>query len=718
MIQHRKKRHILASASLALIKFFFDMGVILFVALLVIFVYVYNTSIDADELTKRPVPQTSIIYDATGEHVLYKLHGEENRKIVGHDDISDYLRHATIAIEDERFYDHTGIDIIGILRAFRKNLEVQAMVQGGSTITQQVARNAFLSLDKTLARKFNEAVLAIKIERTYSKEQILDLYLNLVPYGSNTYGAEVAAQTYFGKNAKDLSLDEAAMIAAIPKATTAYSPYSGNKDALRARQQTILRKMGELGMHSGDKVRAALAQDTLKKVRPFTEEIDAPHFVFFVREELSKLYDDEMLEQGGFKVYTTLDFEMQERAEQMVSSYAERLPQYGASNASLVAINPKTGGVQAMVGSVNYFDQENDGNVNVSQELRQPGSSFKPIIYAAAFERGYQPETLLYDVKTSFGPDGRGKEYIPDNFDGRKYGLVSMRKAIQGSLNIPAVKAQYLVGTDNAIDFAEKLGISSFTDRNRFGLSLVLGGGEVKLVEAVGAYSVFANDGVRAPVHSITKIVDARGKETVMAPEPERVIDNQVARKVNSVLSDQEAREYVFGRVNVLSIPNRTVAAKTGTTQNFRDALTLGYTPSLAVGVWAGNNDGSFMAEGALGSKVAAPLWRQFIENEIAGMPDENFPDYEVIQSDLSMVTGKPGGSSGRIEYYYKKNGKTASARKYETLGPDKIGTRIVGGSARHSILHYVNRENPLDDSLPPERGTRMYGRWESSLRR
>jgi len=701
------------------VKVFFDLGLLVMLSFLIIFFYTYYNTVDASELTKRRVSETSVIYDRTGEHVLYRLYGEENRKLVSHDQLPDVLRNATVAIEDERFYNHFGIDFIGIARAIRVNLEAGGAAEGASTLTQQVARNALLTREKTIVRKFKEAVLAVKIERTYTKEEILDLYLNLVPYGSNTYGAEVAAQTYFGKSAIDLTLDEAAMIASIPKATTKFSPYAGDSDALRARIQTVLRKTGALDMYTADEVNAALREDTLKKVLPLREEIDAPHFVFYVREELEKIYGRERLERGGLKIYTTLDFDMQNRAQKMVTEYGVELPRYGASNASLVAIDPKTGEVLAMVGSVDYFDRENDGNVNVALMDRQPGSSFKPLVYTAAFEKGYQPETKLYDVTTSFGPDGTGKEYEPDNFDSKKYGLVDIRKAVQGSLNIPAVKTQYLVGTEDTIDFAESLGITTLTDRNRYGLSLVLGGGEVKLLELVGAYSVFANDGVRLPAHGIMRIVGPE-EETILTPEPERVVSEQSARKINSILSDYKAREYVFGRTNVLSIPDRTVAAKTGTTQSFRDALTIGYTPSLAVGVWAGNNDATFMNDESLGSRVAAPLWRQFIESEIADTDDEPFPEYEVVESDLYMLAGKVPPATGGTKTYYKiASGKKISesrARNSYGFDPEVVRTETTGASRGHSLLYYVNRTDPLDDQVSPDYASSMLWRWEKSL--
>lgn len=692
----------------------FDLALMAVIALCAIFFYTYYTTPDADSLVERKVKETSVIYDRTGEHVLYKIHGEENRKVVPAENIPDALRNASISIEDQRFYDHIGFDVIGILRAVRENLEKQGAAQGGSTITQQLVRNVFLTREKTITRKFKELILSIKIERRFSKDEILNLYLNEVPYGSNAYGAEAAAEVYFGKPAKDLTLDEAALLAALPKATTYYSPYGAHVDALVARQQTILKSMKDQGMAQPEEIEQAQNTDTIAKIRPFVEDIQAPHFVFYVREQLEKIYGAEFLEQGGLQVYTTLDYDMQQRAEKMVKEYAVNLPRYGASNASLIALDPKSGGVLTMVGSIDYFNDAIDGKVNVSVQPRQPGSSFKPIVYAAAFEKGYQPETLLYDAVTSFGKDGSGTDYVPQNFDGGSHGQVSMRKAIQGSLNIPAVKTLYLVGVDQAIDFAEKLGITTLTERNRYGLSLVLGGGEVTLLDEVAAFSVFANDGTRAPAHGISRVIDPSGETYTLTPPTERVIDAEVARKIASVLSDNEARSYIFGRTNPLNIPGRTVAAKTGTTQEFRDAWTLGFTPSLTVGVWAGNNDATFMNSGSIGSTVSAPLWRQFMEAELADKPDEPFPPYNVVKSNKPLITGNNPQGDGDAIYYNIHTGKRISETKANNKDEGDVRVENSGGS--HTILYYVNKDNPLDETLKPDLNDPMLWRWEAAI--
>lgn len=700
-------------------KSIFDLGVIVACAFFTIFLYVYYTSVQPDALVQRSISETSIIYDRTGEHELYRMYGEENRKVISHDDIPDYMRRATIAAEDDNFYHHKGVDLFGIARALQKNFVAGSKAQGGSTITQQLVRNTFLSREKTIKRKFIEIVLAIKMERHYSKDEILDFYLNEVPYGSNAYGVQAAAENFFAKNARDLSLDEAAMLASLPKATTYYSPYGNNTEALVARQRSIIERLGELKLYDKQVIDEALNTDTLAKLQQFREEIDAPHFVFYVREQLEQMYGTDVVQRGGLKVYTTLDYEMQKRAEEDVAQYADKLPQYGASNAAMVAVSPRTGDVLAMVGSVDYFDKENDGEVNVAIRPRQPGSSFKPIVYAAGFDKGYQPETLLFDVTTSFGRDGTGKDYVPHNYDGRSHGLIPVRKALAGSLNVPAVKMLYLVGIDRAIDFAETLGITTLTDRKRYGLSLVLGGGEVKLLEETGAFAVFANDGVRAPVHGINRVIDASGKEISSAPQPERVIDAEIARKVSSILSDNDARSFVFGSSSAVYIPGKKVAAKTGTTQDYRDAWTVGYTPEIAVGVWVGNNDGTLMKPGSDGSFVAAPLWHTFMARELESLPDTPFETYHKVESHIPMVTGnRPDGISedGGKVYINKNTGKPISAEKAAKMDKDKLEEKYASGFGGHSILYYVNKDNPLDEESKPNYDDPMLHLWDAAI--
>ncbi len=646
-----------------------------------VFTYLMIRTPLGGNLYTRNIAQTSFIYDRTGTHILYEMHGEENRTIVTHSEIPDTMRIATVATEDENFYQHPGVDPTAILRALKVDFESGTSSQGASTITQQLARNAFLSRDKTIQRKIMEAVYAVKIERKYSKDEILDAYLNQVPYGSNAYGIEAAAETYFGKPAKNLTLDEAALIAALTKAPTFYSPYGEHKAALLARQKQILIKIATLKLASQASVTVAASQNTLQKIIPFTQQITAPHFVFYVKDQLEKQYGQKIMQQGGLKIYTTLDYDKQKLAEQILQGSDATLKQYGAGNAALVAIDPKNGQILAMVGSKNYFDSGIDGQVNVATSPRQPGSSFKPFVYAKAFEDGYQPETLVLDAPTDFGPDGSGKDYVPHNYDSKFHGVVSMRQALAMSLNVPAIKTLRQVGVDAALEMAHRLGITTLNDRNRYGLSLVIGGGEVTLLDETSGFSVFANDGKRNPVDPILKIVDNFGRviRTNQAPNLP-VLDPQIARKIDSILSDNAARVPIFGPNNKLFIPGRTVAAKTGTTQEFHDAWTVGFTPDIAVGVWAGNNDNSPMRAGADGSFVAAPIWNKFMSQVLGNYPNEDFIAYTKSATDLSSTSQQLADASQqqvKITYFKIASGKKISAEKASKLDADKVRKQI-----------------------------------------
>jgi len=626
------------------------------------------------DLYNRQINQTTILYDRTGEHVLYEIHGEENRKVLAHEEIPDVVRIATIAAEDDRFYDHSGIDIFSILRAMKVNIDNKEILQGGSTITQQLARNAYLTREKTWIRKIKETFLALKIEKKYTKDEILDFYLNEVPYGANAYGIETAAETFFGKSAKDLILDEAAFLAALPKAPSGLSPYEKNRDQLIKRQKKILNRIAELELATNQKVVEALLADTMSKVKPIFHPILAPHFVFYVRNELENKYGKDFVESGGLKVYTSLDYEMQKGAEDLIKNAALVNEQrFRASNSSLIAIDPKSGEILTMVGSRDYFDEKIDGQVNVSIQLRQPGSAFKPIVYSAAFEKGFQPESPIVDAQTNFGPDGTGKEYVPRNYSGDFKGLVTMRQALAMSLNIPAIKTLNLVGVESALDMARRLGISTLNGDN-YGLSLAIGGGDITLLEGVSAFSVFANDGARNNPTPIHKIINSKGEEMFdFKSEKKQVIDSQIARKINSVLSDNDSRTPVFGPRSSLYIEGKQVAAKTGTTQWYRDAWTIGYTPNLAVGVWSGNNDGRSMRDNSPGALVSAPIWQKFMQANISKIGDERFADYDrsgikVASKDEYIV---------KKTYYNNKTGKQISEEKMKKTDPKKVEVRV-----------------------------------------
>jgi 1A family penicillin-binding protein len=678
----------------------FDASLVVLAAVASVAFWLYCSATPAaSQLVNRKIAQTSTIYDATGQHVLYEIHGEENRKIISHSEIPNSIRIATIAAEDANFYHHFGIDPLSIIRAFKVNLENDEIMQGGSTITQQLARSAFLTRDRTMQRKIFEAIFALKIERHYTKDEILDQYLNEIPYGANAYGIETASETYFGKKASDLTLDEAAFLAALPKAPSYYSPYNTHHDALTARQKNILQRIGELNLAPQNDMQEALAEDTFAKIKPSQQLIVAPHFVFFVLDQLEQKYGKDFIQTGGLQIYTSLNYDMQKLAENVVTRGAQKNISLGASNAALVAVNPKNGNILAMVGSKNYYDQTNDGQVNVAISPRQPGSSFKPFAYAEAFIKGYQPETMILDAQTDFGPDGSGHDYIPRNYDGKFHGLLPMRSTLAMSLNVPAVKVLYLAGIDNTIELAHQMGITTLNERNRYGLSLVLGGGEVKLLDMAGAFSVFATEGLRNPVQSVVKITDSSGK--VYEQEnisPQRVMDVQIARKINSILSDNTARTPIFGAHSPLILDGKTVAAKTGTTSEFRDAWTVGYTPSIAVGVWAGNNDNRPMRAGSDGVFVAAPIWHDFMQQVLANKPDETFIAYD---------TYKPNELAAnimeKVTYYNNQNGKKISEHKARKLGSDKVDKQVEyipadNGSGAQTISTFTMAlPNPAD---------------------
>lgn len=638
-------------------------------------VYQYTIP-DISSIRDYPFHLPTILYDRTGKQELYRLYGEENRVVIDHDAIPESIRLATIASEDAGFYSHHGVDPLSILRAVWANLRSGQIEQGGSTITQQLARALFLNNEQTFKRKIIEAILAIKIDRTLSKEEILDLYLNTIPYGSNTYGVEAASDMFFQKHAKDLTLDESALLAALPNAPTYFSPYKSHESELQTRQENILEKMYILGFI--DRAEHNLAQNakTILRITPRKEAIIAPHFVFTVIDELKKTYSEEELRTKGFRVITTLDLDLQTAAEKAVRDGAAKNVARGASNAALVALDAKNGDILALVGSKDYYDQSIDGNVNVTIEKRQPGSAFKPFAYATAFTKGFQPETPLYDRPVNFGPDGSGKDYIPQNYDGKFHGLLTMRQALSMSLNVPAVQTLALAGIQDTIKLATDMGITTLTDPKRYGLSLVLGGAEVRPLDMANAFSVFGQEGRTHDTRSIAKIIDRNDKEVPLPipKESKQVLDPEVARKINSILSDNNARTPIFGSNSPLAFPaGVTVAGKTGTTQNFRDAWTVGYTPSVAVAVWAGNNDNHPMHPGADGIYVAAPIWRDFMNQALKRFPVTGFIAYKPAPSKQARTL-----LPEKTIYIDKKTGREIpenKAKKMKKGRIEKIGT-------------------------------------------
>ncbi len=670
---------------------------------------------DPNTLLERNIAQSTKIYDRKGETLLYEIHGDEKRTLVKVEDIPDTMKWATIAIEDKDFYKHHGVYWKGLIRAFTVGLLQKGRVQGTSTLTQQFVKNALLTNKRSPTRKLKELLLSIQIERKYNKDQILQLYLNEIPYGSTLYGVESAAQGYFGKTVKDLTLDEAALLAALPQSPDTYNPYGAgsrgdNRDLLVTRQKTVLNAMADQGYISKEDAEAAKQVDTLAKLIPKrVGNISAPHFVMWVREQLVEKYGQAMVETGGLKVITTLDWTMQQAAEKAVAEGVEKNGErYQFTNAALAAVNPKDGNVLAMAGSHDFFDEEHDGQVNVTLRPRQPGSSFKPIVYAAGFIRGYLPETMLWDVDTVFKTDSRN--YTPKNYDLGERGPISIRNALQLSLNTPAVKMLYLVGVGRALDLAERMGYSTFAERERFGLSLVLGGGEVKLLDHVAAFGVFAAEGIKMPTVAILKVEAPNGDvlEEWKESEGERVFEPQIARLVSNVLTDDAARAPVFGAGSNLTLPGRPVAAKTGTTNDYIDAWTIGYTPSLAAGVWAGNNNNDAMNR-AGGSLAAAPIWNAFMREAVKGTPVESFTPPAPPTTEKAAILGKAFEAKIKID--------TVTGKRATDLTPPELIEERTFHEA-HDILHYVDKDDPLgpvptDPSRDPQ-----YTNWEQAVAR
>ncbi len=609
-----------------------------------------------------------------------------------------------IATEDKKFWTHWGIRPESILRAFVYGAFTKRRVAGTSTLTQQLVKNAILTNERTITRKLKEFILAIRLEQKYSKEQILQIYFNEIPYGSTNYGVEAAAQSYFGKSVGELNLEQLATLAGLPKAPT---KYLRDHAALKARRDFVLERMVEEKYLTRE--RADDAQKTEPSLQKRVGDIPAPHFVFYVIDQLNELYGEKGVETGGYKVITSLDWDKQQLAEKAVKEEGDkRFAEANADNAALVAIDPKTGQILAYVGSRD-IKNETDGWYDVaSKGRRQPGSSFKPIIYAAAFEKGFTPDTLLFDVLTNFAVSGEG--YKPHNYDDKEHGIVTMREGLQRSLNIPAVETMYLVGLEQGLKFAERLGYTTFTNKSDFGLSLVLGGGGVSLIEHTSAYGVFANNGIRQAPVSILKIEDSSGDvlQEWKSRRGEAVLDEKITATISNVLSDDAARAPTFGSGGVLTLPDRPVATKTGTTNGYKDAWTVGYTPSLVTGVWVGRSDNKEMRKGDGGSKLAAPIWNNFMRAALKGTLVESFPDAPQNDATKPILRGSIGG--GITLSIDRVTGKIATS----STPSEYIEERIYVPA--HSILHYVNKDDPRGPAPENPLADPQYMIWEEAI--
>lgn len=618
-----------------------------------------------DNFDERRVAQSTKIFDRTGKVILYDVYSEYKRTVISLDQISDYSKKATIAIEDKNFYTHNGIEISSIFRAVINNLMQGNLLggQGGSTITQQVIKNALLTKEKTLTRKIKEWVLAPKLEVTLSKDQILEIYLNEIPFGGSVYGIQEASRRFFAKDSKDLTLAEAAYLAALPQAPTYFSPYGANLERLEARKNQVLGEMKKVGSITEKEYESAKNEKvTFQKQEDYG--IKAPHFVMYILDKIEKEYGKDVVQESGLKITTTLDWELQSQAEDIVKKYAlsnEKV--YNAENGAIVATDPKNGDVLTMVGSRDFFDKEIDGNYNITLAERQPGSAFKPFVYAEAFNKGYRPETIVFDLPTEFSTtcSSGGECYNPGNYDGVFRGPMSLRDALAQSVNIPAVKVLYLAGIKDSLNLAKRMGLETLTNVGQYGLTLVLGGGEVRPLDMSLAYSVFANDGIKNPERTILKIEDNTGKVLFESKDSEilgsRVLSEQTSRLISEVLTDNAARTPAFGSNSFLNFPNQQVGVKTGTTNDYRDAWIVGYTPNISVAAWAGNNDNSSMEKKVAGF-IVAPMWNEFMQLAISKRPAETFPAPEPINQDLKPILAGDWQNGGvhSILYWVDKN--------------------------------------------------------------
>jgi 1A family penicillin-binding protein len=671
--------------------------------LFLFFYYTYDLP-QPESFTESPFIQSTKIYDRTGKVLLYDIYGEEKREIVPFDKISDNLKHAVLASEDARFYQHGGIDLVSIIRSVLVDFKLQSASQGASTITQQLIRSVYLTNQKTLGRKIREIVLSIELEKRYSKDQIFDWYLNKIPFGQNAYGAEAAAQTYFNKSASDLSLAQAATLTALIPAPSYYSPYGSHRNLLLQRKDYVLQRMKDVGF-----INQAQFEEAKKEPIVFSTDrtpIKAPDFVMYVQKYLEDKYGDDFLKQKGLKVYTSLDWDLQSYAEQVVKDADATNLKFHANNAAVVVIDPTTGEILSLIGSKDYFaksypagcDEKANGSCLFDPKFdvatmgaRQPGSSFKPFVYATAFKKGYTPNTILWDVKTEFNtycsPDASQDKdqyglgcYHPQDYDGKYRGQVNLRSALDESLNIPAVELLYLAGLKDSLQTAHDMGITTLNDPNRYGLSLVLGGGEVNLLDMTSAYGVFATEGLKVPPVSILKIEDSQGNIIEENnKQPTKVLDTQVARQISDVLSDNTARAPIFGVNNPLHFDTYQVAAKTGTTQHFNDGWTMGYTPFASVGVWVGNNDNSPTTNEGVG--LAAPIWHKVMQKLLETHPVQNFTKPDPLQSTNPILLGQ-----------------------------------IPPQDPPHSILYYIDKSNPTGPPPQNPSADPLYSFWETAV--
>lgn len=620
--------------------------------IVVIYVFVLHDLPSARLLTDSPPSLTTRIFDRHN-NLLYQIYKDENRTLISLSDLPQHVLDSTLAAEDKNFYHHHGVDLGGIFRAALNNLKCSlknttCSLQGGSTITQQLVKNTLLSPQRTLERKVKELVLALQVESLYTKEEILEMYLNQIGYGGTAYGIEQASREYFGISAKDLSLPQSAMLAGLPIAPTSLSPFGTTPYLGKIRQQQVLESMVSLKMISENDKLDAL--NTSLVFRPQITSIYAPHFVMYIKDILVKQYGESMVARGGLSVTTSLDLSSQAVLQEEIKLELSRLKNLNVQNGAGLVLDPQAGEILAMVGSQDFFAINQDGQVNVTLQKRQPGSAIKPITYALALSSGMTLNSVLDDSPICFIIPGQ-PNYCPKNYDNRFHGPVTLRTALASSYNVPAVKLLNSLGLVNMIHLARNLGITTWDDPSRFGLSLTLGGGEITMLDLASVYATFARGGTKIPLTPILKIEDSNGISLALPTpaEAKEVVSPGVAFLINSALSDPFARAPAFGTNSILSLPGPNVAVKTGTTNDLRDNWTFGYTNNLLVATWVGNNDNSPMSSVASGVTGASPIWARTISKLLKEQGSSPFiPPTSITRVNTSC------SPAPRYEYFVK----------------------------------------------------------------
>lgn len=704
------------------------MTIVAIVLVMGLFLFYSRELPDPNQLLERSDELSSKLYDRNGLPI-YEVYGEKNRQLIKLEEVSNHMANATLAVEDANFYNHQGFYFLGMIRG-TINSALGKGLQSGSTLTQQVVKNAVLTQEQTLTRKIKELSMALQLENKYSKDQIIQMYLNETPYGGQNYGVFTAAKAYFNKHPRDLTLAQSAYLAGLPQSPTRYSYFGADPEAGLDRKNYVLHLMRTKGWVGADGQRYFISEEEYELAKEedlgFQKgyiDFKAPHFVFYVKQELAEIFGEEMVEQGGLEVTTTLDLEFQDAVQEIVREEVDRASAagYNLGNGALVAVEPESGYILAMVGSKDYFaDQYPEGctsgaegaegcvfdpNVNVATSLRQPGSSIKPLTYATMLSQGYTAAFPFMDVKTNFPGSAPDQPYIPVNYDGMYRGPMSLRRSLGSSLNIPAVKALQIVGIDNMLETAEKLGITTLTERERYGLALTLGGGETRLVEMTGAFATFGNKGMHMDPSAIIEVKNARGQVLYRNKTiGKEAISEEVAFLISDILSDDGARSAVFGTNSLLNIPGHQVAVKTGTTDDLRDNYAMGYTKDVAIGVWVGNNNNAAMSRIASGITGATPIWHRAMVEFLSGKPAHKFDTPTSVQKmTVDSLTGMlpQDDFPSRSEWFIKGTEPTAPSAWYQRLEICKPDKKLASEACREADKTEIKSYIDIKAELP-----------------